>query len=437
MSETDTIIALATPAGTSALGLIRISGPSSAHWAAELTDSPIQAGKSNYRFLKFNGEILDDVIIHLWNKPHSYTGEETIEISCHGNPLLIDQIINAFIQMGARHARPGEFTERAYLNGKIDLTQAESVMDIISARSERALRSARKIQAGGLTEKLTQWRDELLDILAQLEAYIDFPDEDISPQTNQEILSRLRSCQDQLDRLLQTAREGRLLREGVSVAIVGAPNVGKSSLLNALTGENRAIVSSRAGTTRDTIDATLLLEGILTRFIDTAGLHGSEDEIEKLGMERTHETIQTSDLVLLLMDGTDPHPILIQIPKETPSLLCYTKSDLKEPPASQLGCNVIEIDGLDRLKSALIDALKLKLPFGNQELVAINDRHARHLQAAESLLLQILNQWSSENPPELISSDLRHALHQLDEILGQTDNEEVLDKLFAQFCIGK
>jgi tRNA modification GTPase len=436
-----TIIALATPPGSSALALIRLSGPKSWNIAAELSPSLPAHGQSRYANLVDRDHLLDDVVLTCWKAPASYTGEDVVEISCHGNVLIIDQIINACLRRGAELAPPGEFTRRAFLNGKIDLTRAEAVMDLIAARSERALRSARRLQRGQLGSALESWRSGILDSLAHIEAYIDFPDEDIQPETGESIRHRLMDGREQLDRLLKSAREGRLLREGVTVAIVGSPNAGKSSLLNALLGQERAIVSERAGTTRDSIDACLLLEGIMVRFVDTAGIHSSEDEIEKMGMDRTRKVMEDADLIIHLVDASQPDQAPYEEfnwPEHTPLIECASKIDLvPSSPEGRLGTSAQSGAGLEALKREIIDILKLNEGDAGQELVAINDRHRHHLENAASILKTLIDEWDNHRPPELISSDIRQAVHEIDQIVGQTDNEMILDRLFEQFCIGK
>ncbi len=437
-----TIIALATPAGSSALATIRLSGPQSWNILGQLASSLPGHGQSRYTQLVHQGQCLDDVILTCWKAPASYTGEDVAEISCHGNILIIDHIIEACIREGAEPAPPGEFTRRAFLNGKMDLTRAEAVMDLIAARSDRALRSARRLQSGQLGVALEAWRGRIFDLLAHIEAYIDFPDEDIKPETGESIRQRLIESQKELDRLLKSAHEGRLLREGVTVALIGAPNAGKSSLLNALLGEERAIVSERAGTTRDSIEACLILEGILVRFVDTAGIRNSEDEVENISMDRTRKVMANADLIIHLIDASSaaPHaaPNEFDWPEHIPLIECASKIDLlPSPPEGRLGTSAQTGAGLDDLKKEMIEVLKLNEGDAGQEMVAINDRHRHHLESARLVLGEVIHHWQEDRPPELISSDLRQAVHEIDQILGQSDNEMVLDRLFEQFCIGK
>lgn len=439
MPSPETIIALSTPPGSSALAVLRLSGPRAHDIVRNLTPSLPAPQSIRYAPLQDDQGWIDDVVLTAWKNPHSFTGEDTIEISCHGNMLIVDRILRACLQAGARQAEPGEFTRRAFLNGKMDLTRAEAVLDIISARSERALQAARRLQAGTLGLRLESLRAQLLDSLAQIEADIDFPDEDIEPESHRQVRDRLHSTSSALDHLLETAREGRLLREGVTVVLVGPPNVGKSSLMNALLGEERAIVSERAGTTRDRIEACLILDGILVRLVDTAGLHNTEDEIEIKGISLTRRAVEEADLVLLLSEPGATSPPDLDLPDGTPLLHCRTKCDLHPgfPPPDGITTSALDGTGIRELKHTIANTLKLGTGLSSQEQVAINDRHRHHLEKASTLLHNLLNEWDAHRPPELVSSDLRLAIREMESLLGVTDEEAVLDRIFSQFCIGK
>lgn len=440
MSETqdEPIIALATPPGTSALATIRLSGKDCHLAIQKLSDKLPPLRRASHCHLTHNGTHLDDVVITLWKTPHSYTGEDMAEISCHGNPLIIDRIIRA---TDFRMAQPGEFTQRAFLNGKLDLTQAEAVLDIIHARSERSLAAAQRIKKGHLGQQLLLHRETLLQTLSHLEAYIDFPDEDIEPDTGQHLRDQIQTLHTAITSLLRTAEEGRRLREGVEVVLAGAPNAGKSSLLNALLGHDRAIVSDTPGTTRDTIEASLLIDGIQVRLIDTAGLHESHDTLENLGIERTLTALREADLILHLIDSTHPAPPATALPPGTPSLTCLTKCDLPPHdapfPRDTLHLSSKTGNGLDTLRHRISSTLSLSESLISNELVAINTRHETCLEHASHSLTEALARFDEQAPPEVIASDLRHALHAIGEIVGQTTNEDMLDRLFQSFCIGK
>ncbi|MEM9444681.1 MAG: tRNA uridine-5-carboxymethylaminomethyl(34) synthesis GTPase MnmE [Verrucomicrobiota bacterium] len=448
MHNQDTIIALATPPGPSALAIIRLSGPKAIETINSLLSKSINEASICYRVIyDSKRERLDDVVITTWNNPQSYTGEDLIEISCHGNMLIADSIIKTLIQQGypnLRAARPGEFTERAFLNGKIDLTQAEAVMDLVHSKSERSLKAAQQLQAGQLGQQITELQEKLLHLLAHLEAYIDFPEEDIEPEIGEGFIEKIRELIDADKRLLSYAKEGRRLREGVKVTIAGAPNAGKSSLLNALIQKDRAIVSSTPGTTRDTIEEGLILHGIYIRLIDTAGIRSNEqaDEIEQLGISRSLKALEQADLILSLIDSSDPeaqNPLEVQsFEKSTPIIICLTKTDLPRRSNHQgLEISTHDLASLELLKKEVTKKLGLHEERSDSDMVAINNRHETQLLAAKESLERALEASQQNAPPELVSSDLRLAMDAWGEIIGKRTNEDILDKLFASFCIGK
>lgn len=437
----DIIVALSTPPASAALALVRLSGAGVHELSEKLCKQKLVVRRATYTSLwNEKDEVIDDAVVTLWEKPHSYTGEDMLEISCHGNMLIVDQLISRSVELGARIAKPGEFTERAFLNGKMDLTQAEGVMDLISAQTERALYAARKIEQGELGRLLLKEREKLLHLLAHLEAYIDFPEEDIEPDVGEHFVEKLQEVRRKLQSLMDTSEEGRRLKEGVRIVIAGKPNAGKSSLLNALLKKERAIVSARPGTTRDTIEESIVLEGILVRLIDTAGIRESEDEIEKMGIERTLLATQEADLILELIDGTELEESLISLPQHMPKIRCITKSDLipsSHAPTDGLKISSYTGEGLDTLKQMIAENLKLAEHHPSQDIIVTSLRHQtllnqaiRGLESAASLCIQ-------KSPPELTSIEVRDALNAIGEIVGQVTNEDMLDRLFSSFCIGK
>jgi tRNA modification GTPase len=439
--SSDTIVALATPPGTAALAVIRLSGPRAHAIAAALAGRtaalPIQ--RAIHATLRdTSGAVLDDVVLTAWQAPRSYTGEDVVEFSCHGNPLIVEAILSACLAHGARSAGPGEFTQRAFLNERIDLTQAEAVMDLIHASSARALQAARRLQSGALGRAVTRLREELLQTLAHLEAYIDFPEEDISPDTGHAITRRIDHLQEGIQALLATAPEGRRLREGYTVVLTGAPNAGKSSLLNALLQRDRAIVSPLPGTTRDTIEEAITLAGMTVRLIDTAGLRDPSDPLESLGIARTRQALATADLILHLADPAAPTP---PEPATAPILKVWTKADLHPTfipdPSSSLCVSSLTGAGLEALKDAIIQTLKLNESSLGHESAAINTRHEALLRQALEALERARAAHTASGPPEFTSADLRHALDALGQIVGEATNEDILDRLFRSFCIGK
>ncbi|MDD5261758.1 MAG: tRNA uridine-5-carboxymethylaminomethyl(34) synthesis GTPase MnmE [Methylacidiphilales bacterium] len=436
----DTIIALSTPPGPAALALLRLSGPQSHAIIQNHINSPFAPQHASFARFRSGTEIIDEVVATFWKSPASYTGEDMVEISCHGNMLIVERILQTLCQSGARPADPGEFTQRAFLNGKMDLTQAEAVMDLIHARSERALRAAHALQNGRLGQILQEERENLLQVLSHLEAFIDFPDEDITPDVSRGFIGKIKQTRLRIQNLLASAREGKWIRSGLSVVITGAPNSGKSSLLNALLERDRAIVSPIAGTTRDTIEEVIFLEGIAIRLTDSAGLRENPDEIEKLGIERTRQALNEADLILFLIDGSDPSGNFTapDFPEKIPLLACLTKSDLpRKTKAGGLALSARSGTGLAELKSEIVKILRLNESSAGLDHVAINSRHESLLREAVENLDRALEMTNQKSPPELISSDLRQALNACGKIVGEATNEDMLDRLFKNFCIGK
>jgi tRNA modification GTPase len=450
----DTIAALATPAGTSALAVIRISGPDTARLAREILGAappPRSARPGHYHDRA--GAAVDEALFTFFAGPHSYTGEDALEISCHGNPFIAHKVLEDLFARGCRPAEPGEFTRRAFLNGKMDLSQAEAVMDVIHARGERALIAAQRLLDGALGRQLRSLTDELLGILARVEAYIDFPDEDLPPEDRGAVLTALRSLQQGSGRLLATRRSGELLRHGISTVIVGEPNVGKSSILNLLVGRDRAIVSPEPGTTRDFIEEPVIVGPHCIRLTDTAGLNPAPGTVESLGIEKTWERIRESDLLLLVLDATHPSPPLAIGSRETiasqNTLVVINKIDLLggspviDPPSGVLsGLPFVALSartgaGFENLADAIVRKADALLPAGGEDGVFINARHAHALENARHCLAEAAEKLESSGPIELLASDLRGALDAFGDIAGKIDNERMLDRLFAEFCIGK
>ena len=367
-----------------------------------------------------------------------------VEISCHGGVLVTARVWEACLQAGARSARPGEFTERAFLNGKMDLTQAEAVIDLIRAQTDLALRSAAEQLEGRLGERITQLREDLIGLIANLEAYIDFPDEDIEPDVGDAFRARLAGIREKIDALLATANQGRIFREGVRVVIYGATNAGKSSLLNRLLGFPRAIVSEIPGTTRDTIEEVVNLRGIALRLTDTAGLRASVDAVEQEGMARTERSRAVADLVLHVVDASAPRSgkLTAEVAEvaEVAELLILNKSDLTEHPDWK-NCEAVRIsctteNGLAGLEDAILAKVG-EQKWEGTSAVAINARHRDCLRRALDSCDRALAALAEQLAPEFVAVDLRAALHAVGEVIGHADMEDILDALFATFCIGK
>lgn len=447
--STDTIAALATPVGTSAIAVVRVSGPDCAALAKAIFGPaplpPRTARHADYRNLA--GSVLDDVLTTFYQGPRSYTGEDSLEIALHGNPFIAQSILNDLLTRGIRLAEAGEFTRRAFLGGRMDLSQAEAVMDLIHARSERALAAANQQLRGSLGRHLGELTEGLLLVLARIEAYIDFPDEDLPAEDRRIVLAKLDTVLHGTARLLATHHYGELLRDGIKTVIIGEPNAGKSSLLNRLLGRDRALVSPEPGTTRDFIEERIILGPHCLRLIDTAGLNPSPATLEKLGMDKTLECAAEADLFLWVLDATCPTPALPDsvAARLTPenTLVLLNKSDLSTtstPPSStlpSLPISALTGDGIPALTdhiTRLADAFRQDQ---GDEIIAINARHANALRRATECLETARAKVSTNGPTELLASDLRGALDAFGEIAGKIDNERMLDHLFKTFCIGK
>ncbi len=435
---TDTITAISSPFGEGAIGVIRLSGPRShAILGTLFTGKSRGPNRLSHGQLVRGNRVLDDVLAATFTAPASYTGEDMAEIYCHGGLLVTRRILDALLAEGARLAEPGEFSFRAFANGKMDLTQAEAVMDVIHAQTDLALRASQEQLSGALGEATGQLRQSLLQVLAHLEAHIDFPDEDIEPETGREFLHRIDAVIVSIDRLLATADRGRILREGVRTVIYGAPNVGKSSLLNALSGFDRAIVSPTPGTTRDVIEESVNLGGIQLRLMDTAGIRETSDEIERQGVARSHRAHDSADLIIEVCDAQLPPP---DAPPEKNTVRVANKSDLGSHPAWADGgvlLSCLQKTGFDALESAIL----AKLFGGSATLenasVAINARHQHCLQRARAACLAATDGLRLGMAIELIAIELHTALDAVGEVMGKLSSDDILGEIFSTFCIGK
>lgn len=439
----ETIVALSTPPGVAALAVIRLSGPESHAIIDSLVSTSIdwKPGHAVYRTLTHRQEILDDVVLTFWKAPHSYTGEDTMEISCHGNPHIVESILRACLELGARTARPGEFTQRAFLNDKLSLTQAEGLLDLLYAPTERALASARAMKEGKLGHALETARTELVDLLSHLEASLDFAEEGIEPRVGPEFSARVEQVRAHIGQLLRTAPLGRILQEGALTVIAGEPNVGKSSLLNALLREDRAIVAPTPGTTRDLIDAPCNVRGLPLRLIDTAGQRNSTDPVEIEGNRRARALLPNAQLLLHVVEAHQPYvPAKIELPEQIPQLLIANKSDLGRhaslPTGAILLC-ALTGEGLGDLEARIEAALLAEMGHDAGTVLAINARQNATLQRAAQSLDRALETLRGSAGLEIVSIELRDALHDLAEVIGETTTEDILTRLFQNFCIGK
>jgi tRNA modification GTPase len=441
----DTIAAISTPIGEGALAVIRLSGSNALRILAKVFAGKVAADQLVPRRvvsgrIQDGGGKIDEVLVTWFRGPKSYTGEDLVEISCHGGILVTRRVLALLLASGARMANPGEFTQRAFLNGKMDLTQAEAVMDLIRAQTDLALRAANEQLSGHLGAELTEIRELLLTTLAHIEAYIDFPDEQIDPDTGKSLLNRILALEDRLDRLLATAGQGQVLRHGLRTVIYGAPNVGKSSLLNLLLGYDRAIVSDLPGTTRDTIEEIINIRGIPVRLIDTAGARESVDVLESEGIRRALAQVDQADLVIQVVDGSKP-PAGLKNFERGRSVLLLNKCDLgmhpqwREFDGVQFSC--LKRTGTEALNQAIWERVMGENVQFSDVRVAINARHQACLQSGRRFLTAGRLALEKGESPEFIAIELRGALDSVGEVVGKLDAEDLLGKIFSEFCIGK
>ena len=449
----ETVASIATPPGQGAVAIVRVSGPDAlavggrvfrkrgATGHGEAVVGALAPRVQHFGQIWEEGALVDEVLLTVFPGPASFTGEDVVEIGCHGGGLVTRRVLEAVLRAGAGAAGPGEFTRRAFLNGKLDLTQAEAIMDVVLAQSDLALRAAARQLGGSLGERVRGLQSQLLDLLAHLEAYIDFPEEDIAPETGSQMQARMGLVRGELEKLLATARHGRVLRTGVRTVLSGAPNAGKSSLLNRLLGYERAIVSPVPGTTRDTLEEVVMLRGWSLRLVDTAGLREGGDALEQLGMERTRLQLEDADLILQVSDGQKPPepPAAAQDPRV---LHVLNKVDLGEhsgwatTEAVRVSC--LTGEGMEALEEAIVDTLQAGLgPADAGDEVAINARHQDCVRRSLAFLRAAEEALAGGIPPEFIAEELRASLGALGEVVGRTDNEDLLGRIFSSFCIGK
>jgi len=456
----DTIAAIATPIGTGGIGVIKISGPEA--WAMgrhllHLSGSP-EAIQSHHLyhghiFEPGTDKTVDEVLVSFMRGPATYTREDVVEINCHSGLAVLDRILELVIRSGARLAEPGEFTRRAFLNGRIDLTQAEAVLDLVSSKTRRSLHLASEHLKGGLQTIITELRSHLLETLAMVEAAIDFPDEDLEILAETDLATRVRQqVKEPITSLLDHYEDGRILREGLSVIIAGKPNVGKSSLLNNLLRSNRALVTPVPGTTRDVIEESLSLRGIPLRLVDTAGLRQPDDLVEKLGMEFTRERLSQADLVLFVLDRssslTSEDLKIYEDIDSKPRVVVLNKIDLdphpdfgaigdRFPEETLVEISALHGDGMEQLKDAVFHTILGRRLDTETSVVAPNLRHKICLERSLEAVNRALQLLDSQSSAELIALEVQEALANLGEVIGLTTTEDLLDQIFSQFCLGK
>lgn len=434
----DTIAAVATPAGRGGIGIVRVSGPAVPQIARALIGRLPEPRFATLRDIRdARGEALDQGIALYFDAPHSYTGEPVLELHGHGGPVVMQAVLRATLDAGARLAEPGEFTRRAFLNGRMDLAQAEAVADLIDAASREAARSALRSLGGEFSAAIRQLVAQLTELRALTEALLDFPEEELDSLHRKDADARLANVRVALGEVLAKSRQGSLLRSGIHVVLAGRPNVGKSSLLNRLAGEERAIVTAVPGTTRDALRESIQIEGVPVVVVDTAGLHASRDEVEKLGMERARSEIARADVVLVVLDATNPVPPAEQLPDTSQQITVFNKVDLVPGAAAGRRGEEIHLSaktgaGLDSLRAALLEAAGWSSR--GESVYLARERHLRALERASAHLAAAKEQdahW------EFFAEELRLAQEALGAITGRVSADELLGEIFARFCIGK
>ncbi len=451
----DTIVALATPPGVGAIGVIRVSGKETFAVVNALFPSKNLATLASHTLqvglLEYNGQVLDEVVLSLYKGPRSYTGEDVIEISCHGSPFIQENIIRAITDSGVRMAKPGEFTQRAFLNGKLDLTQAEAVADLIASNTEASRKTALHSMRGGFSSDLHQLREQLIRFSAMIELELDFSQEDVAFADRASLYGLISQLSVSTNQLISSFQLGNVIKNGVQVAIIGKPNAGKSTLLNTLLNENRAIVSEIAGTTRDTIEEILNIKGVLFRLIDTAGIREhSDDRIENIGMEKSYEKMRAANVVMYLFDVNEIDAPTLQIvvdgftKEHIQYILIGNKVDGKEGIVQEKFSSFPDIVFISAKEHINIDQLKNELvakaihgDINIESTIITNARHFDALQKLSFALEDVQRGLDEKVPGDLLALDIRQCLHYLGTITGQITNEDQLDFIFSKFCIGK
>ena len=448
-----TIAAISTPIGHGGIGIVRVSGDDALK-IIEKVFVPKNKGKFKPYTLKFGniideqGNVLDQVLISYFKAPKTYTGEDICEVNCHGGLIVTKQILDLLLRNGASMAEPGEFTKRAFLNGKIDLTQAEAVIDLINSKSAKENSASVKQIEGFLGEKIKEIKRDIVDLLVDIEANIDYPEYDVEEVRRERIETVLQGSISKIEKLEATFESGKVLREGVNTAIIGKPNVGKSSLLNALLKENRAIVTEIAGATRDTIEEYVTIKGIPLKLIDTAGIRDTSDVVENIGIEKSKKAIDEAELVLLILDATSDltaeDRALLDLIKDKKHIVLINKIDAgsKVSEADLSDDNIIRIsikngDGLDLLESKIENMFELCALDSENDVVLTNSRHQALILKAKEGIINALNSAKNGLPLDMLSIDISEAIQKLGEITGETVSEEVISGIFAKFCLGK
>ncbi|NLN50950.1 MAG: tRNA uridine-5-carboxymethylaminomethyl(34) synthesis GTPase MnmE [Acholeplasmataceae bacterium] len=444
----DTIGAISTPYGTAGISMIRITGEEAITKVNRIFQGPnltkVKSHTLHYGFiLDKDKKPIDEVMVSILRGPKSFTTENMVEISTHGGILVTQKVLKRILEVGIRLARPGEFTERAFVHGRIDLAESEAVMDLISARSDKAMKLALNALKGETTKLINDLREQLLNILAVIEVNIDYPEyDDVEELTNQTIKPLIKEYVEKVEEILAESNKGRLIREGVNTAIVGKPNVGKSSLLNALLDEERAIVTDIAGTTRDTIEVAVNVGGIILNLIDTAGIRETKDIIEKIGVQRSKQTIENAELVILVLDASETlsqeDENLLELTENKQRIIVGNKKDLgpKLKIENMVLLSALKKEGIKTLEKAIIEELNLA-DIGDDFNYLSNIRHINKLEETKDILTKSLEAIDFGYPIDVVEIDLKQAWQKLGEIIGDYHPEDLIDELFSKFCLGK
>ena len=453
----DTIVAISTAPGSSGIGIVRLSGKNSFSIVDKIF-KPKNGGDIKGYTIKYgniideNKNIIDEVLVSYFIGPKSYTSENMCEINTHGNNIILKQILDLCIKNGAKIAEPGEFTKRAFLNGRIDLSQAESVIDLINSKSEKEKQSAINQLEGYLSIEINKIKKNILDIMADIEASIDYPEYDIEEATNKEVLEKANKICIMLEKLEKSFDTGKILRDGVNVAIVGKPNAGKSSLLNAMLKEERAIVTDVEGTTRDTIEEFVTIEGILFKIIDTAGIRNSEDKIEKIGIDKSKKALREADLVIAIFDSTKELSTedieILNVIKNKTAIILLNKSDLKDNKLKEntniidskkdiIEISALKREGLEELYKKMVELFRIEDIQTENNSIITNIRHKEAISNAKKSILKINETINSGMPIDITAIYFKEAIEELNKITGENVTEDIINEIFSKFCLGK
>ncbi|MCD8500766.1 MAG: tRNA uridine-5-carboxymethylaminomethyl(34) synthesis GTPase MnmE [Bacillaceae bacterium] len=457
--ELDTIAAISTALGEGAIAIVRVSGIDAIHLVNKVFKGKFSLNLVESHTIHYghiiepeSKQVVDEVMVTVLRAPKTFTREDIVEINCHGGLLAVNRVLQLVLQQGVRLAEPGEFTKRAFLNGRIDLSQAEGVIDLIRAKTDRAMNVAIGQVEGRLSKQIQKLRQALLETVAHVEVNIDYPEYDAEQMTIQMLLEKATYVKNEIERLLQTSKQGKILREGLSTAIIGRPNVGKSSLLNSLVHENKAIVTDIPGTTRDVIEEYVNVKGVPLRLLDTAGIRETDDVVERIGVERSREVVKHADLVLLVLNYGEPltseDEKLFSIIENTEAIIIINKTDIKKEididqvqkvakNRTIITTSIVEDKGIEELENA-IAALFFQGNIETSDLTYVsNTRHIALLHQAKTSVEEAIVALNEGVPVDIVQIDITRTWEMLGEIIGDTVSESLIDQLFSQFCLGK